>query len=350
MKIPFSIYRNFIPPKSARRYFKRRKLFPIILLINFLALFVLIFTTSTLIKATNDPTIDKPSIGVVLFLALLIMIAFLYISIIIARKISAGAKIFDANRRKYPNSQGIYSEEMEQVYKFAEFGKLSGGLFHDLTNSLTAISLNIEKIKQASHQDKRPDGIKKEIEMASRATIYMQNFVESVRRQISQNDRKENFMVVKELRRSIDLLTHRARKNQILMILKTKREFMIDASPVKFNQIITNLLSNAIDSYGPALKFNRCKKTIEIDLKEKKERIVISVKDYGSGIPKPILNKIFNPFFTTKDYAKGTGIGLFLTKQIVENYFGGKIRVNTKEGKGSEFMVIIPKKLHQEHF
>ncbi len=71
------------------------------------------------------------------------------------------------------------------------------------------------------------------------------------------------------------------------------------------------------------------------------DKISISVKDNGSGIPQKIIDKIFQPFFTTKPTGQGTGLGLSLSYDIIKVH-GGKIKVETKEGEGSEFIIQLP--------
>jgi len=70
--------------------------------------------------------------------------------------------------------------------------------------------------------------------------------------------------------------------------------------------------------------------------------VCISVKDNGTGIPQPVLDKIFQPFFTTRPTGEGTGLGLSLAYDIVTKGHGGELKVETKEGEGSEFIVILP--------
>ena len=71
------------------------------------------------------------------------------------------------------------------------------------------------------------------------------------------------------------------------------------------------------------------------------DKIEISVKDNGDGIPQKVLDKIFQPFFTTKPTGQGTGLGLSLSYDIVKAH-GGELRVETKEGEGSEFIILLP--------
>ena len=71
------------------------------------------------------------------------------------------------------------------------------------------------------------------------------------------------------------------------------------------------------------------------------DKVLISVKDNGNGIPEKVLDKIFQPFFTTKPTGQGTGLGLSLSYDIVKAH-GGELKVETKEGEGSEFVIQIP--------
>ena len=73
-------------------------------------------------------------------------------------------------------------------------------------------------------------------------------------------------------------------------------------------------------------------------------KVEISVKDNGNGIPQKILDKIFQPFFTTKPTGQGTGLGLVLSYDIVKAH-GGELKVETKEGEGSEFIIQLPNNL-----
>ena len=81
--------------------------------------------------------------------------------------------------------------------------------------------------------------------------------------------------------------------------------------------------------------------TISVSTKNRGNRVEILVKDNGPGIPAHILDKIFQPFFTTKPTGEGTGLGLSLSYDIVKAH-GGELKVDTKEGEGTEFSIILP--------
>jgi signal transduction histidine kinase len=78
-----------------------------------------------------------------------------------------------------------------------------------------------------------------------------------------------------------------------------------------------------------------------VSTKRVNDKIEIRVKDNGNGIPQKILDKVFQPFFTTKPTGVGTGLGLSLSYDIIKAH-GGKIKVETKEGEGTEFIILLP--------
>ena len=107
--------------------------------------------------------------------------------------------------------------------------------------------------------------------------------------------------------------------------------------------MILNLITNAfyvvdekkktgIEGYEPA---------VSISTKRNDNKVLIAVKDNGNGIPQKVLEKIFQPFFTTKPTGQGTGLGLSLSYDIVKAH-GGELKVETKEGEGSEFKIVLP--------
>jgi signal transduction histidine kinase len=83
--------------------------------------------------------------------------------------------------------------------------------------------------------------------------------------------------------------------------------------------------------------------TVSVCTKRADSNVLISVKDNGNGMPQRILDKIFQPFFTTKPTGQGTGLGLSLAYDIIKMH-GGEIKVETREGEGSEFIIQLPLK------
>jgi signal transduction histidine kinase len=110
-----------------------------------------------------------------------------------------------------------------------------------------------------------------------------------------------------------------------------------------------NLINNAFYAVGEKQRQNLpgYEPTVAVSTKrslspgEGRGEVLISIKDNGNGIPQKILDKVFQPFFTTKPTGQGTGLGLSLAYDIVKAH-GGEIKVQTKEGEGSEFVILLP--------
>jgi signal transduction histidine kinase len=107
--------------------------------------------------------------------------------------------------------------------------------------------------------------------------------------------------------------------------------------------VVLNLITNAFYVVNEKQKQNITgyEPTVSICTKKSGDKIFISVKDNGNGIPDHIKEKIFQPFFTTKPTGQGTGLGLSLSYDIVKEH-GGELKVETEEGEGSEFSIQLP--------
>ena len=226
-------------------------------------------------------------------------------------------------------------EKVAQLYRFAEFGKLSSGIFHDLMNPLNAVIANVSRLESA------PENISKdlpEVENYLKKAVFasrrMGDFLGTIRKQIRPSESEELFSLNKEVHEAIDILQYKARTAGVLLKIKDPRELTFFGNPLKFHQIALNLISNAIDSYEDV---NQNEKIVHITLRTYDDTILLRVTDYGCGIPEEIKPYLFEQFFTTKSPNKGMGIGLSSTKSIIENDFNGNIRVERTPGNGSSF-------------
>ncbi len=117
----------------------------------------------------------------------------------------------------------------------------------------------------------------------------------------------------------------------------------INIIPQDIGRVILNLITNAFYAVNEKRTTNNenYEPTVSISTKKEGNKVLISVKDNGNGIPQKILDKIFQPFFTTKPTGQGTGLGLSLSYDIVKAH-GGEIKVDTKENEGTEFTISLP--------
>ena len=117
----------------------------------------------------------------------------------------------------------------------------------------------------------------------------------------------------------------------------------INIVPQEIGRVLLNLINNAFYAVNEKAKLGapNYEPRVIVSTKKLDGKVGISVADNGNGIPKNIVDKVFQPFFTTKTTGQGTGLGLSLAYDIIKAH-GGEIKVETKEGEGSEFIIQLP--------
>lgn len=225
-------------------------------------------------------------------------------------------------------------EKINSMYRMVEFGRISSGLFHDIITPLTNINLNVQNLKSTEAEQT--------LKYLIPSVKKMDLLIQQAKKQIKTDHTIENFCIQNEILSTMELLKSKAIKYNVkLILIENKNSSYINASKTLFSHIITNLISNALDSYIYKNATTNAKPIVIIHIKNKIDKIFIRIIDKGQGIPSDILEKIFEPFFTTKQN-HGCGIGLSSTKYIIEKYFSGKITVKSKINQGTTFTVIIP--------
>ncbi len=226
------------------------------------------------------------------------------------------------------------AEQLTQMYQFSEFGKLASGLFHDLVNPLTTVSLNLESL----HSKKDLKEMHELLESARAGTKQLEGFLGAARKQIQQQKTQQQFTLQEEIDQALQMLHYKARENQVKVEFHPGETIYYFGDPVKFYQVILNLVSNAIDAHEGN---NKQAKTVQILLEKKNKEVILQIKDNGKGIPKAAQSKIFEPLFTTKKAHKGIGMGLSIVKGIVMNELKGTIDIKSKSGE-TTFTIIFP--------
>ena len=226
-------------------------------------------------------------------------------------------------------------ERIMELTRFADFGRLASALLHDLVNPLTIVSLNLEQLAS----DQQPELLQRAIE----ATKRMEQFMEFARREIRNEQNLSLFQPDEEIRYSIKGLHHVAKRDKVSLETSLRTHGTTFGSATKLQQLVTHLLSNALESYR-SLEKERPKRRILTSLSEEDGEFTLSVQDWASGIPSANLKRIFDPFFSTREGTSNTGIGLALCKEIVERDLGGTLSVVSTHGEGTTFTARFPKR------
>ena len=216
-------------------------------------------------------------------------------------------------------------DKMSESNQFAEFGRLASGIFHDIMNPFTALSLNIGSLRECCAENRES------IKTAVESTRRMESYFKAISRHIRHQEIRAEFSLNDEIDNALRLLNHKIITSKTEILTDCPNEILMLGDPFKFTRILCNIISNAID----ALEARTDNRMIKIGLGfETDDKVFLSVADNGSGMKKDILKKIFTPFFTTKDI-HGTGIGLSSSKEMIERDFDGEISIDSMEGHGT---------------
>ncbi len=209
--------------------------------------------------------------------------------------------------------------------RLASLGELAAGIAHEINNPLAII--------MGSAQRQTRELAKGNYDQARLCSTQIIQTGERIAKVISslrklardgQKSPRELFDLEKLVQEVVILCEEKIRSDQIKLTIKLKPGIRILANEVEVSQIIFNLLSNAVDAVH-----NLPDRWIEIDAWPVDEGMVIAVTDSGSGIPPELVGRIMEPFFTTKDIGKGTGLGLSISLSIAKRH-SGDLRLNTE--------------------
>lgn len=317
--------------------------------------YIILFTSYKAIQNSTAMYLDIINTCFLIFLSVLLLI-FIYIYFITAvplKKLTKAAMEYSQGNYNYAlvlKGLSDYKELGAAIsYMSKELGKLDdyqkrfvANISHDFRSPLTSIKGFAEAIKDGTipreQQDKYIDIILFETERLNKLTsnlLELNRFeTKAALLDISAFDINS---VIKKTAASFEG-SCREKKISINLIFSS-RELYVNADMDKIQQVLYNLIDNAI-------KFSHSNSSIRISSEEKGEKVFVSVKDYGIGIPRDSINRIWERFFKTdasrgKD-KRGTGLGLSITKEIIQAH-NENITVVSTEGVGSEFTFSLPK-------
>ena len=243
---------------------------------------------------------------------------------------------------------GIAHEIKNPLNFVNNFSALSGELIDELNEVLTSAALDDktrEEIDELTHMLK--GNLEKVVQHGKRADSIVKNMLLHSREGAGEHRPADINAIVEE---SLNLAYHGARAEKSGFNIALKRDLdpdagMIDLYPQEITRVFLNLISNGFYAATKRKEAGEAdfEPMLSATTKNLGSKVEIRIRDNGTGIPRAVKEKMFNPFFTTKPAGEGTGLGLSMSHDIIVKQHGGKIDVDTEPGSFTEFIITLPR-------
>ena len=247
-----------------------------------------------------------------------------------------------AAERKEAEYRRKIEQQMIATERLAALGTLATGVAHEINNPLAIIGESAGWMKQLLAKEeftalprkedflRALEKVEKSVERARRITHQLLGFVRKSDSAFSEVN------LARLVDESLQLIEHETRNRNIEIILEiVSPAVTVCSDPFRIRQSLINLLTNAVQAIGSEGK-------ITLTLEDAGDEAAITVSDTGPGIPPENMARIFEPFFSTKAPGEGTGLGLFVTRGVIEK-LGGTVSVASEIGRGATFRIRLPK-------
>ena len=251
----------------------------------------------------------------------------------IQQQLEKANKELNQLRKQITEQQAIMIEQQ----KLASMGEMIGNIAHQWRQPLNALGLVLQNIKKAYERDRLDEAyLDKAINKGKMLTNKMSTTIDDFRNMIKSEKLKERFFIIRVINEVVEMVDASLKNHNIEIELDCDDNLQTYSYPNELFQVLINLINNSKDAYIDQNKTG----LIKIKCNQKENDIFIEIIDEAGGIPFENPNKVFEPYFTTKD--KGTGIGLYMSKIIIEKDMKGILSVENTQN-GAKFIIKLPK-------
>ena len=243
-----------------------------------------------------------------------------------------GHKLFTAILRDVSERTRL-EEQLRRTERVAELGTLASGMAHEIGTPMNVILGRAEYLMDRVADEPVKKGLQTIVAQVERITRVMNQLLSFARRKPTQ---PRPVALEEVIENSLEIFRERLSRHNVQVLTRLDPDCpSVLADSDQMNQVLINLVMNAVHAMSQG-------GTLRVGLERENDRVKLTVSDSGHGIPKEVVSKIFDPFFSTKEFGKGTGLGLTVVKGIIEEH-QGSIAVESEEGKGTTFTIRLPK-------
>jgi signal transduction histidine kinase len=227
-----------------------------------------------------------------------------------------------------------------QQSRLAQMGEMISMIAHQWKQPLNNLSIINQALVLKYKRDKLDDAAIDKFKKDSNSQIQqMNNTINDFRDFFKPDKELKRVNVLDTVKTTLEIANPMLAHSNINIDIDIKNDIFVSIYPNEFNQVILNILNNARDALD---ENNIANKKIFINLQEKDNQVMLNIQDNAGGIPEEIIEEIFNPYFSTKDSKKGTGLGLYMSRLIIEEHMDGKLDASNIND-GAKFTIMLNK-------
>lgn len=245
----------------------------------------------------------------------------------------------EVEKNKQKTSQLIYQARLAQM------GELINMIAHQWRQPLTAISAtsNNLMLKLMIEKKVEPELLEKELNLVNDYAQHLSGTIEDFRNFYKKDKKKEIISFSEVLDKSLSIIQPSYEQNDILLNKEIVSKKKFESFPTEINQVILNILKNSEDILLDKKVVNP---EVTIVTYEKEEHVCLDIKDNGGGIKQKYIKKVFDPYFSTKEQKDGTGLGLYMSKVIIEEHCHGTLTLKNIDN-GVCFTICLQKEFNE---
>lgn len=225
-----------------------------------------------------------------------------------------------------------------QQSRHAAMGEMLNNIAHQWRQPLNNIAIYVQGMQMLRAAGKLSDDeLDKDVQSVMDIIQYMSKTIDDFRTFFQHEKQKQPFAVKEAAEKALRFVSARMEHHAITTQLVVRHEPTVEGYQAEYIQVLLNIINNAADAL---ITNNRPDRQIIITLDRQEEQSSLSIRDNGGGIPQEALPHIFEPYFTTKGPTGGTGIGLYMAKEIIEKHMAGRLTASNV-ADGAEFIITV---------
>ena len=230
------------------------------------------------------------------------------------------------------------SQLLIQQSRLAAMGEMIRNIAHQWRNPLNNVALIIQNVQlELGYDTAAMMQLHRDIRLAMEVIGQMSQTINDFSDFFHEEKEKQRFSIVTAVNSAVTLTAPAIKSQEIRLEIETKSDVTAFGFKNEYAQALVNIISNARNACMERCAVNPC---ISITVTEENGRSVLYVRDNGGGISEDVLPKIFDPYFTTRGPDRGTGIGLYMAKVIIEQNMAGRLTARNVKG-GAEFRIEV---------